>query len=418
MRIEIFAGLSISVFLFVAAAFAHTDVEVTAEEKRIDARLFTADASNGEVVAVDLPGGEVVARLATPPHMIYLAIGANRNYVYALRGKNSDRDYVTVIDTGFEPGSEQVRSPFIARSFVGNIPDGVQQGFTATVRGKDAIIMEGDAELLIFQDADFGGFGEVSVKRFPLSTVDHYAFLDAGDYIYIGHLGHGYVQVLDSDTGEEVARIEGCPVLHGKAKDRVSGRLFYGCQPFVLVVGTRGDEIHKVVARIPYPEEQRIGNFYIGKDQVIWGYNEGVLPMIYRLDAGEEPLAFDVLPVEKSVRQGTSADGNYLFILTYAGMLEIRDGATGEVLHRLEVSGPFDPDIEEKIDRAVMPDFQTFRDHVFLSLPHEGRVAEIDPAAGKIVRYIETGGEPTRLAIAFAETHDHDDEHDEHDHEN
>ena len=409
-------------------AIAHEDVERTAEDDNIQARLFAADASNGDVVAVDIPYGETITRLSTPPYMIYLALGGNNQYLYAMRGRNTDRDWVTVIETGFTPGDDTIRPPNIARSFVGNVPDGVQHGHTATVRGKDAIIMEGDAELVIFDDPDFSGFGEISVRRFPLSVVDHFHFLEAGEHLYIGHLGHGYVQVLSSRTGAEVARIEGCPVLHGKTAERISGRLFFGCQPYVMVVGTTGAEAHTAVARIPYPNDQRIGNFYDGKDQIIWGYTEGALPMIYRLDAGREPFEFDTVKVPRSVRQGTSADGSFLFILTYDGRLEIRDGGTGQLLHTLKVSGPFADDIEEKIDRAVMPDIKTWSDHAFISLPHEGRIVEIDLPAGKIARYIDTGGEPTRLTIASAKPHrgsDHDSDHqhnnnhqhtDEHDH--
>ena len=62
--------------------------------------------------------------------------------------------------------------------------------------------------------------------------------------------------------------------------------------------------------------------------------------MIYRLDAGKEPYAFDGVPVEKSVRQGSVSYGRYLCGRTYAGMLDIRDGGTGEVLHRGKGSFP------------------------------------------------------------------------------
>ena len=43
-----------------------------------------------------------------------------------MRGTGRDRDWVTVIDTGFTEHSDQIKSPYIARSFFGNGPDGVQ----------------------------------------------------------------------------------------------------------------------------------------------------------------------------------------------------------------------------------------------------------------------------------------------------
>ncbi|MEC7804198.1 MAG: hypothetical protein VX533_05065 [Pseudomonadota bacterium] len=400
---------------FAGNAVAHEDAETLVEpHENSGARLFTADAANGDIIAVNLPEGKVIARLSTPPYIIYLALGKNKKNLYAMRGTGRDRDWVTVIDTGFTEHSDEVKPPYIARSFVGNVPDGVQHGHTASVRGKDAIIMEGDGELIIFDKAEFSGFGEVSVRRFPLASVDHYAFVDAGDYLYIGYLGRGMVQVLDSDTGNEVTRITGCPILHGKTKDPTSGRVFFGCQRHAIAIGTKGDEAHKVVARIEYPDEQRVGNFHNGKDQVIWGYTEDGVPKIHRLDAGKEPYRFDVLPIERSIRQGTSEDGEYLFVLTFAGVFEIRDGGTGELLHSMQVSGPFPPDLKEKVDRAVNPDIKTWGDHVYVSLPHEGRILDVDLATGTIYRYLDTDGEPTRLIIVSGEH----EEQGEQDHEN
>ena len=104
---------------------AHEDVERVAELRESGgARLFSADAANGDVIAVDLPEGEVIARLSTPPFMIYLALGKNKRNLYAMRGTGTDRDWVTVIDTGFTENGDEVKPPHIARSFVGNVPNG------------------------------------------------------------------------------------------------------------------------------------------------------------------------------------------------------------------------------------------------------------------------------------------------------
>ena len=80
----------------------------------------------------------------------------------------------------------------------------------------------------------------------------------------------------------------------------------------------------------------------------------------------------------------------------------------------MQVSKPFPPDLQEKVDRDVNPDIKTLCYHAYVSLPHEGRILDVDLATGKIYRYLNTDGEPTRLIIVSGEN----EKHDEQDHEN
>ena len=310
------------------AAMAHGPVPRVPESDASTARLFSADSATGEVIVVDLPSGEVVTRLATPPYIILLTLSGDGRHVVAMRGRSTDRDTITFIDSGFDP-SRQVRFPTIVRTFAANAPGGEHDGRLFSVDGRDAIVQEGAAEMDIFDAANFGSTGAVQISQIKLAAPDHYHYLEAGKYLYVGHLARGFVQIIDRDTGTEAGRIGNCPVLHGAAKDEESGRLFFGCINGVLVVGTKGAELNQEVARIPYPSKQRVATFMKGEGRILWGKTEGAIPALQRLDLKKKTYAFESVPVDDSIQQATTEDGSRLLIYSRNGNLDIRDGGTG-----------------------------------------------------------------------------------------
>ena len=399
--------------------WAHGAVDRASEAYGTAARLFTADASNGELVVVDLPTDRVAARIATPPHIMSLAISTDARHVFVMRGRDTERDMVTVVNTGVRADSGVVEAPFVARTIPAASPGPGDENRVITVAGRDAQLMEGTATLLVFEDDAFSSLGAVGARRYDLAAPDHYFYLEVDDRLYIGFLRGGFVQVLDRETGEELARVEGCRMLHGKAYDENSGHLFYACMEDTMVVGTRDDETNREVARIGYPEKQRVGAFLHGKDSILWGYTEGTLPMLYRLDTGVRPYRFTTLPIGESIRQGTTRDGALLLILDRSGTFEIRDGGSGDVVHSVRVSGPFEGGYHEHVDKAILPDIKTLDGRAYVSLPHEGRIAVVTLDNGVVERFIDIGGEPTRIVLAYvggqssfpdnAAPHEHDD---------
>jgi hypothetical protein len=328
-----------------------------------------------------------------------LALSTDEQHLFTMRGRSTDRDWVTVVHTGVNSATGELKPPYVARTIPVDTPGPGDESRMVTVGGKDALLMEGTAEFLVMDGSDFTGFAPVGVRTYKLGAPDHYFYLESGEHLYIGHLRMGYVQVLSRETGEEVARIEGCPVVHGKAIDKATGRLFYACMRDIMVLGTRGDEMNEVVARIPYPEEQRVGAFLHGPGRILWGYTEGTLPIIYRLDTAVEPYTLEVLPLGASIRQWSSEGGELLLSLTRGGVLQIRDGASGELLRSAEVCKPFTDDYHEHVDKAILPDIKTMGGDAYVSLPHEGRIAIVDLETAEIERYFDTGGEPTRIVL-------------------
>ncbi|QGG57468.1 stalk domain-containing protein [Paenibacillus sp. B01] len=384
---------ALALLLPASGAMAHGTVERISESTSAEARLFVADGQNGDLVTIDLPSGKTVSRLSTPASIMSLSLAPDARHLFVTRGRDTDKDYVTVVNTGFDPATGAARPPIVSRTFEGYSPDS-----SHPVAGLPTIANESKAELLLLS-GDLDSLDGVSVRKLALAGNAHYHYAEAGGLLYVGHLQQGFVQVLDLESGQEKTRIAGCPVLHGIAEDEPSGRLLFGCQNGTLVVGTQGAETAKAVARIDYPEKQRVAAFLEGKDRVFWGYTEGTLPLLYKLDASRQPYAYETVAIEPSIRQAVSSDQAYLLSLRRSGTLEIRDSASGSLLRATAIGQGWSADFHEHVDKAVLPDIATSARYAYVSLPGEGRIAQVELASGKLVRYLEVGGEPTRLEL-------------------
>jgi len=285
-------------------AYGHGAVQRASELTDSDIRLFVADNMDGSVVTIDFPNGEIINRVSTPKSIMILASSRNKQYIYAMRGRDTDQDVVSIITTGYDSEENRFRQPHVVRTIATDTPGGARDDKMATVGGYDAILTEGNAEILVLQSEVIDGFSELKTRRYKLAAPDHYHYLEGESYLYIGHLFNGFIQVLDRSSGEEVTRIGKCPMLHGMTRDEESGRLFFSCAREVVVVGTSGEEKAKEVSRIPYPENTGRGcaAFLKGKEGAQWCYTEGIIPRLYRLDARKkDTYLFETLPVEPSI---------------------------------------------------------------------------------------------------------------------
>lgn len=384
------------------SAVAHGPVPRKAENVPTEARLFTADSATGAVVVVDLPSGQVVTRIPTPPFVLTMGRSQDGRYIFAMRGRDSDRDTITVIDSGIDRAAGKMLLPVVARTWLGRSPGGVHDGVLSSVGGRDAIFQEDVGELQVFDGNDFGSLNGVPSRLIKLAAPDHYHYLEAGNFLYVGHLAKSMVQILERDTGQEVGRVQKCPILHGMAADEPSGRLFFACMKDVVVVGTRSGEQNREVARIPYPSAQRIGIFVHGRDRVIWGTTEGANPAVLKLDAAREPYAFEAVPVDSVIQRGATEDGSLLLLYSRTGKLDIRDGGSGRLLRQVAISKPFSKEYHEHVDKALLPDIITRGTTGLISIPPEGVIVEVDLVKGRVMRRIAVGGEPTRLIAVEA----------------
>lgn len=84
-------------------------------------------------------------------------------------------------------------------------------------------------------------------------------------------------------------------------------------------------------------------------------------------------------------------------------MLDIRDGGSGDLFAQIRVSRAFDQEYHEHVDQALLPDIRFLDERVYISLPHEGRIAELSLDPAEVIRYIEVGGRPTRMVALPAD---------------
>ena len=384
----------------------HGAVQRASELKDSEIRLFVADNMNGSVVVVDFPDGEVTHRVSTSPSIMILASNKDNKYIYAMRGRDTDEDLTSILSTGFDMEEKQFRKPHVIRTIKTDTPGGPRDSKMATVGGYDAILTEGEAEVVVIMSDDIDGYSELKTKRYKIAAPDHYHYLEGETYLYIGHLINGFVQVLDRSTGEEVKRIKGCPMLHGMTEDEESGRLIFSCARDVIVVGTLGAEKAKLIARIPYPENTGRGcaAFLKGEGRIQWCYTEGIIPRLYRVDLSQEPYQFTTLSVESSIQQNSTDDGKYLMVLSKQGVLYLYHGRDGNLIKEIKVSEPFLGDWFEDVGKAILPGIESHNGVAYITLTHEGRIAEIDLEQGKVKRYIDIGGFPTRIVLLAKET--------------
>ena len=388
---------------FSANIYGHGGVTRVSILKEAELRLFVADNLDSTLVTIDFPSGEIINRVSTPPSIMTLQIGGKNNYIFAMRGRDTDQDLVSIIDTGYDNLSQNFRQPFVLRTLPMDTPGGGRNNgghVMATVNGFNAVLTEGNGEIVVFETDTFDGFSDLKTKTYNLASPDHYHYQEGEKFLYIGHLFGGFVQILDKDTGEEYGRINNCPRLHGMGRDHDTGRLFFSCMREVVVVGTRGKERAKEVSRIVYPDSGRsCAAFLEGRDRVRWCYTEGIIPQLYRLDVSNEEYQFQILKVEPSIRQQVTKDGKYLMILTREGSLSLHDGYDGSFIRNIKLSDTFEGQWNEDVGKAILPDIVSHNGIAYVSLTHEGRVVVIDLEAGEVKRYIDTGGFPTRMVL-------------------
>ena len=172
------------------------------------------------------------------------------------------------------------------------------------------------------------------------------------------------------------------------------------------MVGTLGEEKAELISRIPYPENTGRGcaAFLKGEGRVQWCYTEGIIPRLYRVDLSQEPYQFTTLSVESSIQQNSTDDGKYLMVLSKQGVLYLYHGRDGNLIKQIKVSEPFLGDWFEDVGKAILPDIESHKGIAYITLTHEGRIAEIDLEQGKVKRYIDIGGFPTRIVLLAKET--------------
>ncbi len=119
---------------------------------------------------------------------------------------------------------------------------------------------------------------------------------------------------------------------------------------------------------------------------------------LQRLDP--EALSLTPIPLGGVFLRGKS-DGKRLYVLLSDGRLQVREAREGGLLREVRVAPRPFPEADEDTGGAIYPDLAPWPEKrlVYVSLPHLGLVAEVDGERGRVLRYLRTGGSPTRLVL-------------------
>ncbi|MFE4416377.1 hypothetical protein [Streptomyces sp. NPDC056821] len=391
-----------SVLMVGAAVSAHENSPRVPEVKQVKERLLISDSESGDVVVVD--DGAVGERLSTPPAPLSLARSDDGRTAVAMRGRNTDRDHATFIDTGYDEKTGKARRAFVARTWIAQSPGGVTNGRMPEVAGRIGISEEGAGSITFVDPAGLSGLGDTDATTLRLAGPDHYAFVVGRDgpgepVLAVGHLRRGGVALLDPTIGRQTAWVGGCPVLHGGTTDLTGRRAIFGCADGLLSV----DLVDHTNTKTPYPSQVRAANFHAGPEGIRWGTTEGAQSSIQRIATTDRQPTIE--PVDLAVngerrtqlRTTVATDGSQLIVLTHQGWLQIRDGRTGALSREVRVDRPYPLDYHEHTEKAEMPDLATGGGVVHVSLPRSGRLLTVDLDSGKVVRRLDLGGMPTRI---------------------
>ncbi|MFF2655707.1 hypothetical protein [Streptomyces sp. NPDC058045] len=385
-----------------ATVSAHEDEPRVPEVKQVKERLLVSDSETGDVVVID--DGAVGDRISTPPAPLSLARSEDGRTAVAMRGRNTDRDHVTFIDTGYDEKTGDARRAFVARTWIARSPGGVSNGRIPELGGRIGVSEEGAGSITFVNPTGLSGLGDSDSKTLKLAGPGHYAFVTGRDgqgepVLAAGHLGRGGVELLDPANGRQTAWVGGCPVLHGGTTDATGRRAIFGCADGLLSV----DLADHTSTKTPYPAKVRAANFQTGPDGIRWGTTEGAQTSIQRIDtSGRQPTieTFDLAVKGErrtQLRTTVTQGGKRLLVLTHQGWLQIRDGRTGALRREVRVDRPYPLDYHEHTDKAEMPDLATGNGTVHVSLPRSGRLLTVDLDSGKVVRRVDLGGMPTRI---------------------
>jgi len=394
-NIFLFLLILTHVFIVTAQALGHGLTAQRPEVWSADARLFVVDNARSEIVVIDLPDGQVVSRITVPPKVMLFGGTESGDYVIAARGRDTDRQFVSVIASGVE--KDGMRRPYIAKTLLlGGSVGGIHAAHLEELWGKLFLVSEQEAKLLRFDEKALASEAAFTAEKLPLGRPDHCDLMVMGDYVWAGYLLQGKVSLLDQQ-GKEVVTFA-CQRFHGSAFDEETGRAFFGCQDGILAVEDRKEK-----ARIVYPISERIGSFIKGNDILVGtGERTENLQIV-----DPKKLTVTAVPLgSKLMAKVASKDGKFIYVLLQNGSFEVRDGSTGKLIRSIEASTPM-PEMKEDVSGAILPMIALGGSLAYISLPQWGLIAEIDWTEGKLIRNLMIGGAPSRLVLIDAKGQAH-----------
>lgn len=400
------ASLLLATFTLPTPTYAHEAVDRTPEVWTVTDRLLVSDSRTGDILVID--DGKVRERLSTPKSPISMAASEDGKLAFAFRGRNTDHDHVTMIDTGFDQATGKATRPYVARTWIANSSGGVHDGRLPEAQGKIGIALEGAGKLQLIDPNAVAGLGNIEAGTISLGTPGHYSFTETtsaggAELLHVGNV-IGISQVIDTATGAVVSRGTGsCPALHGSVLTSDRTRVIFACSTGLRVVPA--DPGQGTQSFVPYPDSFRDGALHRGPGAIIWGNNEGALTGLHRIDTSTMVPTITTVSMSRPHHKRTviavdfSADRQSLYVLTHQGYLQLRDASSGRLIREKKVMKKISTRTEESTEFAILPDIAVGDTRVYVSVPQSGRIVTVRTDVRKVLKTLKVGGKPTRMVL-------------------
>ncbi|WP_106122463.1 hypothetical protein [Nesterenkonia sandarakina] len=321
--------------------------------------------------------------------------------------------------------------------------DGPAPGHVVSYEGIGTLFFDGSGEIHSYDLSELDVEAQLETEVVETEEAHHgvaAVFPDGGRFETLGNEDErNGARVLDAD-GEEIARSEECPGVHGEAAGP-EGMLAVGCEDGVLTFD--GTEFTKIQADEEYA---RIGNLFPAEDSPIFlgDYNldeDGEEPMtqVALVDTASGEISTVDIGAAYNFRSLARGPEGEALVLAEDGVLHVVDPETGEHTDELEIMEEWTEPEEWQEPR---PAIRVVDDIAYITEPDAQTLHMVDLGSLEIINSAELDFTPNEIAAVDGRTaegadehaaedgaaggeeeedhegHDHDDEaHEDHDHE-
>ncbi|MEM6529326.1 MAG: hypothetical protein AAF653_13595 [Chloroflexota bacterium] len=312
--------------------------------------LMISHADEPKITLMNVQTMQAIRTFDLPGRIAVLGASSDRRYGFAI---HRDDDCVTVI----------------------NATEGIVKAICSTAKqpthfhahmGHSLIFNDGSGSVMLFEDS--------KIPRhtvFDVTAPDHGSALLIEDWLLVGYLRRGCVEVYQYPAGEHAQTFEACIALHGAAQ--VSNHALFGCGDGVLLLTLEGGAFQSVKVPNPAdaPPRTRVGRFatHEGRGLGLGNFGEGLV--VINPDA--QTMRVISLPAYP-LKFGFDAAGETAIVLTHDGLIRRLTLAGDEIAAEpvaAETSIPRGP------DHKARPTFSQHEDHLYITDPEAQALIQV-----------------------------------------
>lgn len=273
--------------------------------------------------------------------------------------------------------------------------------------GKTVLYDDGTSDTFIFDTAALADSGGElpEFETVPGDQAHHGVSIVLTDGTFLTTIGNDEGRTgafaVDAD-GEEIARNEECPGVHGEGT-AAGETVIFGCEDGALIY--QDGEFEKITAADEYG---RMGNAYVSEDSplVVGDYKDDpdaesvLLSKIALIDT--EARTHEVVDLPEGVgytwRDVVRGPNDMAYLLGTDGAIHVIDPATGEITETYDVIDPWEGPAEWQ---DAHPSIVVNGDIAYVSEPAKNTVYAVDLTTGEVVASGQTPGAPNEMAVAL-----------------